>query len=182
MTTGLSEAPGPAAGAPPVCWRPGSEPAVFDPVGISAYAARIREPVYVIGGASGYGLAVGGTLGPGEGHPLVGLAPPVYPERLGDRGFAEAHGIDMARSYFYTDSYSDVPMLLEVGEPRVINPDPRLRRWAAQRGLRWETWSPAARTHEGTKPVGEADAVVPRQRLESREDLEALLDMRKGES
>jgi trans-AT polyketide synthase, acyltransferase and oxidoreductase domains len=92
VNTTLSEAPGRAASVPQVCWRPGSEPPAFDPAGISAYAARIREPLYVVGGGSGYGLAVGGTLGPGGGPPLVGLAPPVYPEWLGDRGFAEAHG------------------------------------------------------------------------------------------
>jgi PfaD family protein len=65
---------------------------VFDPAGITAHAGRIREPVYVVRNGAGYGLAVGGALGPGEGHPLVGLVPPVYPEWLGDRGFAEAHG------------------------------------------------------------------------------------------
>ncbi len=100
------------------------------------------------------------------------------------RIFAEAQGIDMASSYFYTDSYSDVPMLLEVGEPRVINPDPRLRRWAQQRGLPCEQWIPAQPTpapgpaHQPS-PV-ETDAPVARDRLESREDLEAMLDMRRG--
>ncbi|MGB1275670.1 MAG: HAD family hydrolase, partial [Nannocystaceae bacterium] len=48
--------------------------------------------------------------------------------------FAAAHSIDMSKSYFYTDSMSDMPMLLRVGEPRVINPDPRLRRAARARG------------------------------------------------
>lgn len=92
MTTAAPGTPGPAAEAPPVCWRPSSQAAVFDPAGITALAGRIRESVYVVRGAAGYGLAVGGAIGPGEGHPLVGLVPPVYPEWLGDRGFAEAHG------------------------------------------------------------------------------------------
>jgi HAD superfamily hydrolase (TIGR01490 family) len=48
--------------------------------------------------------------------------------------FAESQGIDLARSYFYTDSITDMPVLERVGEPRVVNPDPRLRRAALRRG------------------------------------------------
>jgi HAD superfamily hydrolase (TIGR01490 family) len=48
--------------------------------------------------------------------------------------FAAAEGIDLGRSYFYTDSITDVPVLERVGEPRVVNPDPRLRRVARRRG------------------------------------------------
>ena len=48
--------------------------------------------------------------------------------------FAEAHGIDLARSYFYTDSVTDLPVLERVGYPRVVNPDTRLRRVAQRRG------------------------------------------------
>lgn len=62
----------------------------------------------------------------------------VYAER-----FAAARGIDLSRSYFYTDSYSDLPMLERVGHPRVINPDPRLRRRARVRGWEVETWRAA---------------------------------------
>ena len=48
--------------------------------------------------------------------------------------FAAAQGVDLARSYFYTDSITDLPLLERVGEPRVVNPDPRLRRTALRRG------------------------------------------------
>jgi len=48
--------------------------------------------------------------------------------------FAAAQGVDLARSYFYTDSITDLPLLERVGEPRVVNPDPRLRRTAGRRG------------------------------------------------
>jgi HAD superfamily hydrolase (TIGR01490 family) len=48
--------------------------------------------------------------------------------------FAEAHGVDLAQSYFYTDSITDLPLLLGVGQPRIVNPDPRLRREAQRRG------------------------------------------------
>lgn len=55
--------------------------------------------------------------------------------------WARDHGVDLAASAFYTDSASDLPMLERVGEPRVINPDPRLRVAAFRRGWRVETWS-----------------------------------------
>jgi HAD superfamily hydrolase (TIGR01490 family) len=55
--------------------------------------------------------------------------------------FAELHGIDLALSYFYSDSFSDLPMLERVGHPRVVNPDPRLRRAARERGWTWEIWT-----------------------------------------
>jgi HAD superfamily hydrolase (TIGR01490 family) len=62
--------------------------------------------------------------------------------------FAESAGVDLQRSYFYTDSITDLPVLERVGEPRVVNPDPRLRRVAARRGwpvlhLRLDETAPA---------------------------------------
>jgi HAD superfamily hydrolase (TIGR01490 family) len=48
--------------------------------------------------------------------------------------FAASEGIDLARSYFYTDSITDLPVLEVVGNPRVVNPDPRLWRTAQRRG------------------------------------------------
>ena len=43
------------------------------------------------------------------------------------RDFAARHGIDMGKSWAYSDSYSDYPMLAAVGRPTVVNPDLRLR-------------------------------------------------------
>jgi HAD superfamily hydrolase (TIGR01490 family) len=43
--------------------------------------------------------------------------------------------IDLARSWFYSDSITDLPLLELVGHPVVTNPDPRLYREAARR--RW---------------------------------------------
>jgi HAD superfamily hydrolase (TIGR01490 family) len=57
------------------------------------------------------------------------------------RAWAELHGIDLAASAFYTDSVSDLPMLEAVGEPRIVNPDPRLRRLAAKRRWPISRWS-----------------------------------------
>ena len=53
---------------------------------------------------------------------------------------ATAQGFDLATSYFYTDSYSDLPMLLRVGQRRVVNPDARLRRRARREGWSIEAW------------------------------------------
>jgi HAD superfamily hydrolase (TIGR01490 family) len=52
------------------------------------------------------------------------------------RELAAAEGIDLAASYAYSDSESDLPMLRTVGHPVVVNPDAELRRVARQEG--WE--------------------------------------------
>ncbi|HEY8431454.1 MAG TPA: haloacid dehalogenase-like hydrolase, partial [Sandaracinaceae bacterium] len=57
------------------------------------------------------------------------------------RAWAAEHGVDLSRSVFYTDSVSDRPMLETVGEPRVVNPDPRLSALARRRGWPIERWS-----------------------------------------
>lgn len=50
------------------------------------------------------------------------------------RAFAAAHDIDLERSYFYTDSEEDLPLLEIVGSPRPTNPSARLAAIAARRG------------------------------------------------
>ncbi|WP_062381781.1 HAD family hydrolase [Demequina pelophila] len=50
------------------------------------------------------------------------------------RELAERTGIDLARSHAYGDSLNDVPMLEAVGKPCPINPDPRMRKLARDRG------------------------------------------------
>jgi HAD superfamily hydrolase (TIGR01490 family) len=55
--------------------------------------------------------------------------------------WASELGVDLSRSVFYTDSVSDVPMLERVGEPRVVNPDPRLRVRAAFERWPVERWT-----------------------------------------
>jgi HAD superfamily hydrolase (TIGR01490 family) len=54
--------------------------------------------------------------------------------------FAAEHGIDLDASTFYTDSISDMPMLLRVGHPVVVNPDPRLAVRARRKGWPIERW------------------------------------------
>ena len=52
------------------------------------------------------------------------------------RQVAEREGFDLAESYAYSDSESDLPMLRMVGHPVVVNPDDALRRVAREEG--WE--------------------------------------------
>ncbi|HEY2632167.1 MAG TPA: HAD-IB family hydrolase [Solirubrobacteraceae bacterium] len=49
---------------------------------------------------------------------------------------AEREGLDLASSYAYSDSESDLPMLRAVGNPVVVNPDQELTRIAKSEG--WE--------------------------------------------
>jgi putative phosphoserine phosphatase/1-acylglycerol-3-phosphate O-acyltransferase len=50
------------------------------------------------------------------------------------RDYAVRHGIDLAQSYFYSDSHRDLPLLEAVGRPVAVNPNRRLARIAAARG------------------------------------------------
>ena len=52
------------------------------------------------------------------------------------RELAAAADIDLAASYAYSDSGSDLPMLRVVGHPVAVNPDAELRRVAREEG--WE--------------------------------------------
>lgn len=47
---------------------------------------------------------------------------------------AELRGYDLARSYAYSDSITDIHMLEAVGHPRAVNPDRELRRVAREKG------------------------------------------------
>ena len=51
------------------------------------------------------------------------------------RRFAADHGIDLDRSWAYSDSASDLPMLELVGHPVVVNPDAALARVARRARL-----------------------------------------------
>ncbi len=47
--------------------------------------------------------------------------------------FIDEHGIDLAKSFFYSDSITDKPLFDLVGHPVVVNPDPLLYREAVRR-------------------------------------------------
>ncbi|MBI4884114.1 MAG: HAD-IB family hydrolase [Actinobacteria bacterium] len=60
------------------------------------------------------------------------------------REWATLHNIDMAESFAYSDSFYDTPLLAAVGNPFVVNPDPRMVLMAAAR--RWPTINLSAPT------------------------------------
>jgi HAD superfamily hydrolase (TIGR01490 family) len=49
------------------------------------------------------------------------------------QAMAAEHGWELADSYAYTDSFTDLPMLEAVGHPHAVNPDKSLRREAIAR-------------------------------------------------
>lgn len=53
---------------------------------------------------------------------------------------AEEHHLDLSKSYFYSDSIEDLPLLESVGNPRPMNPDNKLATLAFQRGWHVENF------------------------------------------
>jgi len=49
---------------------------------------------------------------------------------------AMQHKIDLAKSYFYSDSYSDINALQAVGNPIAVNPDRKLHDYAKEKSWR----------------------------------------------
>ena len=50
------------------------------------------------------------------------------------REYAARHGLRLDRSWAYSDSFSDYPMLAVVGHPAAVNPDVKLQRLARTYG------------------------------------------------
>jgi trans-AT polyketide synthase/acyltransferase/oxidoreductase domain-containing protein len=75
-------------------WAGTSEPA-FSGDAIVAAVQRVREPAFVIRHpqTGAIGVATGGQIDQRQGWPIWGMLPPLYPEWLGDRSFAEVHGV-----------------------------------------------------------------------------------------
>jgi HAD superfamily hydrolase (TIGR01490 family) len=108
------------------------------------------RPVYIVTAASQemadlmahvlvFDGGVGSRLEVRDGH-YTGRADGPFNYREGKvlslRELATREGIDLAASYAYSDSESDLPMLRAVGHPVVVNPDPDLARIATHEG--WE--------------------------------------------
>lgn len=99
-------------------------------------AARLRE-------------VRGRFTGDMERPPLVGEARASWL-----RDYARENGADLALSYAYADSMSDLPLLEAVGKPVAVNPDVPLARVA--RGRRWpvEEWQATKGTPKILLPEG----------------------------
>jgi HAD superfamily hydrolase (TIGR01490 family) len=72
------------------------------------------------------------------------------------RAIAEREGLHLADAFAYSDSITDLPLLLAVGHPVAVNPDRALAREAKERG--WESRS-------FTNPVRLRDRVTARTPL-----------------
>ncbi len=66
---------------------------------------------------------------------------------LAARDLAHQHNLDLEKSYFYTDSAEDLPLLEIVGHPRPVNPDKELSSIAYQ-----NNW-PVYRFNDENRPV-----------------------------
>jgi HAD superfamily hydrolase (TIGR01490 family) len=67
---------------------------------------------------------------------------------------ATREGIDLAASYAYSDSATDIPMLEVVGHPVAVNPDRELARTALARGWEVQTFSNRVRLRERVNMPG----------------------------
>ncbi len=105
------------------------------PVILSAATNYVVEPLARHLGVPDF-LCTRLVVGPDDRFTGQVVEPPCYgPHKvtLAERWAAE-RDVDLAASYFYTDSYTDRAMLERVGHPVAVNPDPRLRRLAQKRG------------------------------------------------
>lgn len=90
------------------------------------------------------------------------------------RDFAGAHDIDLAESYAYSDSASDLPMLRAVGHAVVVNPDEPLLQIALEAGWRVMRFDKLGRrlaiagATATAVAVGAGSAVVTRRRAKGR--------------
>jgi len=101
---------------------------------VSASPQKIVEPLAQALGMDG-AIGTRGTVV--EGHYTDQLDGPfVYGEgkAVAIRALAEERGYDLEKSYAYSDSISDLPMLETVGHPVAVNPDGELERIAYERG------------------------------------------------
>ena len=105
---------------------------------VSAAGNGVVEPLAAVLGMDGgigtsYEIGEEGTFTGRLGGPFV--YGPGKVEAM--EAFAAEHGIDLAESFAYSDSLSDLPMLRAVGHPVVVNPDPPLAELAREEG--WQT-------------------------------------------
>ncbi len=73
---------------------------------------------------------------------------------------AKRHGFDLADSYAYSDSYTDLPMLEAVGHPIVVNPDRVLAKIAKERNWKSLTFTNPVRVREGAVRSSTPTALV----------------------
>ena len=65
------------------------------------------------------------------------------------------HGIDLSKSFLYSDSVADTPLFEEVGHPVVINPKPAFRAEAVRRGWDVHEWKGRWKKPEADEDLGD---------------------------
>ena len=104
------------------------------------------SPRYIVGpvaralsieavGATEFEVEKGHLTGRLQGPACFGAGKIHWAEQL-----SHSHQLDVKSSWFYTDSYTDLPMLERVDNKVVVNPDPRLKREARTRGWQVQDW------------------------------------------
>jgi HAD superfamily hydrolase (TIGR01490 family) len=71
------------------------------------------------------------------------------------RGYAAEHGIDLAASYAYADSHSDLPLLEAVGKPVAVRPDVPLFRHARRNRWTIVDWASSTSNSRTLNPAGD---------------------------
>jgi putative phosphoserine phosphatase/1-acylglycerol-3-phosphate O-acyltransferase len=100
---------------------------VTRPIAKTLGIEEVLSTTFEVEGGQFTGRLVGpACVGPGKIH---------WAESLGTR-----MSVDISKSWFYTDSYTDMPMLERVGNRVIVNPDPRLRLTAKKRGWPIHDW------------------------------------------
>ncbi|SDC84363.1 HAD family hydrolase [Nocardioides lianchengensis] len=104
-----------------------------DVVVVSASGIEVVEPIAEMLGAD---LVIATRMEIADGKYTGEIAYYAYAEEKARAvsELAERRGYDLAQSYAYSDSVTDVPMLAAVGHAFAVNPDRDLRRAAQDRG------------------------------------------------
>jgi HAD superfamily hydrolase (TIGR01490 family) len=104
-----------------------------DVIIVSASGTEVVEPIGEMLGADG---VIATRMRVQEGRYTGEIDFYAYAENKVEamREIARDKGYDLARSYAYSDSATDVHMLEAVGHPHAVNPDKELRRHAAAQG------------------------------------------------
>ncbi|KQQ43728.1 HAD-IB family hydrolase [Nocardioides sp. Leaf307] len=81
--------------------------------------------------------------------PLVGESRAAFMQ-----AWAAQHDVDLAASYAYADSHSDLPLLAAVGNPVAVRPDVPLYRHARRQGWSIVDWASPASAGRSLNPAG----------------------------
>ncbi|MGH3510218.1 MAG: HAD family hydrolase [Nocardioidaceae bacterium] len=104
-----------------------------DVIIVSASGAEVVEPIGELLGADGV-IATRMEIIDGRYTGQIDFYAYAENKASAIQALADRQGYDLARSYAYSDSITDVHMLEVVGHPAVVNPDKELRRHAQSRG------------------------------------------------